>query len=242
MWNRCRLMRGSFWSAWRSRTWTRSTASRRRSRSGRRTRRAIRGRRSRRRPSCTIFCACCGRAPGALTAPIAAFRWSATRWIRSRRKCWRSRRDRAGTRCFRLPPETDHGGAARPPVRSAQEGLQRGCFRAGSVFEFSTPESLLDIDFSKPVFVLVDRLAISPATAPAPGRYRRNLLSRSGRSDLRAGRRRRIRCASTRSSPASCAARSSSSRSRACSASTIPSAPASAARDSATPSITTWIW
>src|ERR1700688_4836667 len=35
-------------------------------------------------------------------------------------------------------------------------------FQAGRVFEFSTPESLLDVDFSQPVFALVDRLAISP--------------------------------------------------------------------------------
>ena len=34
-------------------------------------------------------------------------------------------------------------------------------YQAANVYEFSTPESLLDIDFSKPVFVLVDRLAIS---------------------------------------------------------------------------------
>jgi excinuclease ABC subunit A len=32
----------------------------------------------------------------------------------------------------------------------------------GHIFEFSTPESLLDIDFSRPVFVLVDRIAIAP--------------------------------------------------------------------------------
>src|SRR5207248_2401202 len=32
--------------------------------------------------------------------------------------------------------------------------------QSGEVFEFSTPESLLDIDFSKPVFVLVDRIAL----------------------------------------------------------------------------------
>jgi excinuclease ABC subunit A len=35
-------------------------------------------------------------------------------------------------------------------------------FQTGRVFEFSTPESLLDIDFSEPVFVLVDRIAIGP--------------------------------------------------------------------------------
>jgi excinuclease ABC subunit A len=35
-------------------------------------------------------------------------------------------------------------------------------YQAGRVFEFSTPEDLLDVDFAKPVWVLVDRLAISP--------------------------------------------------------------------------------
>ena len=35
-------------------------------------------------------------------------------------------------------------------------------YQAGQVFEFSTPESLLDIRFDQPVFTLVDRLAVSP--------------------------------------------------------------------------------
>ena len=34
-------------------------------------------------------------------------------------------------------------------------------FQDGEVFEFSNPESLLDVDFKRPVFALVDRLAIS---------------------------------------------------------------------------------
>jgi excinuclease ABC subunit A len=34
-------------------------------------------------------------------------------------------------------------------------------YQAGEVYEFSTPESLLDIDFAEPVFVLVDRLVVS---------------------------------------------------------------------------------
>jgi excinuclease ABC subunit A len=34
-------------------------------------------------------------------------------------------------------------------------------YQAGQVFEFSTPESLLDIDFEQPVFVLVDRLVVA---------------------------------------------------------------------------------
>jgi len=35
-------------------------------------------------------------------------------------------------------------------------------FQNNQVFEFSTPESLLDIDFAKPLFVLVDRIVVAP--------------------------------------------------------------------------------
>jgi len=35
-------------------------------------------------------------------------------------------------------------------------------YQSGRVFEFATPEELLDVDFAKPVWVLVDRLALSP--------------------------------------------------------------------------------
>jgi len=34
-------------------------------------------------------------------------------------------------------------------------------YQHGQMFEFSTPESLLDVDFAQPVFVLVDRLTVS---------------------------------------------------------------------------------
>src|SRR5207253_1827644 len=34
-------------------------------------------------------------------------------------------------------------------------------YQGGKVFEFSTPESLLEIDFHQPLFVLADRLAVS---------------------------------------------------------------------------------
>ena len=40
-------------------------------------------------------------------------------------------------------------------------------YQEGAVFEFSTPESLLDVDFTKPVFVLVDRLVLDDATDAA---------------------------------------------------------------------------
>jgi excinuclease ABC subunit A len=41
-----------------------------------------------------------------------------------------------------------------------QKGFNR-LFQNGQIFEFSTPESLLDINFTEPVFVLADRLAVS---------------------------------------------------------------------------------
>ena len=42
-----------------------------------------------------------------------------------------------------------------------QRGFNR-LYQNGQIFEFSTPESLLDVDFSQPVFLLVDRLGVAP--------------------------------------------------------------------------------
>ncbi|HEU5453547.1 MAG TPA: excinuclease ABC subunit UvrA [Terriglobales bacterium] len=42
-----------------------------------------------------------------------------------------------------------------------KKGFNR-LFQRGQVFEFSTPESLLDVNFAEPVFVLVDRIAVAP--------------------------------------------------------------------------------
>ena len=41
-----------------------------------------------------------------------------------------------------------------------QRGYNR-LYQHGRVFEFSTPESLLDVDFAQPVYILVDRLAVA---------------------------------------------------------------------------------
>jgi excinuclease ABC subunit A len=46
-----------------------------------------------------------------------------------------------------------------------ERGFNR-LFQKGQVFEFSTPESLLDVDFSEPVFGLVDRLVVSADQRP----------------------------------------------------------------------------
>jgi excinuclease ABC subunit A len=35
-------------------------------------------------------------------------------------------------------------------------------FQNGQIFEFATPESLLDIDFNQPVYVLIDRIVVGP--------------------------------------------------------------------------------
>ena len=43
-----------------------------------------------------------------------------------------------------------------------QTEAQREANQPGSIVEFSTPESLLELDFSQPIFVLADRLALSP--------------------------------------------------------------------------------
>jgi excinuclease ABC subunit A len=60
-------------------------------------------------------------------------------------------------------------GEARPDTQALRDHLfelrKKGfnrLFQNGRTFEFSTPESLLDIDFSQPVFVLADRVAMGP--------------------------------------------------------------------------------
>ncbi|MBZ5503808.1 MAG: excinuclease ABC subunit UvrA, partial [Acidobacteriia bacterium] len=59
--------------------------------------------------------------------------------------------------------------AARPGPDLVRQSLvnlrKRGfnrLYQAGRVFEFSAPEELLDVDFAKPVYALVDRLALAP--------------------------------------------------------------------------------
>ena len=77
-------------------------------------------------------------------------------------------------------PESPPGNAAATALAQTEEDRQRKretireglvslrkrgfnrLFQAGRVFEFSTPEELLDVDFAKPVYVLVDRLGAGP--------------------------------------------------------------------------------
>ena len=64
---------------------------------------------------------------------------------------------------FPLPPEKkkDLSDELRDRLFDLRKRGFTRLFHNNQVFEFSTPESLLEIDFRKPTFVLVDRLAIS---------------------------------------------------------------------------------
>jgi len=59
---------------------------------------------------------------------------------------------------------------AADALRSALVELQKRGFnrlyQEGKLHEFSSPESLLDVNFSKPVYVLVDRLSVNPESRP----------------------------------------------------------------------------
>jgi len=64
------------------------------------------------------------------------------------------------------PPRKKLPELPKDVLRATLLDLQRRGFnrlvQAGKVHEFSSPETLLDIDFAKPVQVLVDRLSVSP--------------------------------------------------------------------------------
>ncbi|MSV27489.1 MAG: excinuclease ABC subunit A [Bryobacterales bacterium] len=72
----------------------------------------------------------------------------------------------AGSRWFALFPIHHPAEAGDAVLRDHLADLRaRGfnrLFQAGRIFEFSTPESLLDVDFTQPVFILADRLAVAP--------------------------------------------------------------------------------
>ncbi len=62
------------------------------------------------------------------------------------------------------PAEVDQDAAHNAALRERlfelrKRGFNR-LFQSGELFEFSTPESLLEIDFSKPVFILLDRIVV----------------------------------------------------------------------------------
>ncbi len=70
------------------------------------------------------------------------------------------------SRWYALFPVKHSGGVEAGAMRDRLSELRgRGfnrLFQNGQTFEFSTPESLLEIDFSKPLYVLADRIVIHP--------------------------------------------------------------------------------
>ena len=68
-----------------------------------------------------------------------------------------------GSRWYVLFPTGKHtGDALRERLYELRKHGFNRLFQNGRLFEFSTPESLLDIDFAQPVYILVDRIAIAP--------------------------------------------------------------------------------
>src|SRR6185436_10202861 len=73
-----------------------------------------------------------------------------------------------GSRWYALFP-VQVGAGSKPDTQALRDRLfdlrKKGftrLFQEGRTFEFSTPESLLEIDFAKPLFVLADRIVIGP--------------------------------------------------------------------------------
>jgi len=66
----------------------------------------------------------------------------------------------------KLPADSSAGATIDEQLKTRLFDLRKRGFNRlyqnGRIFEFSTPESLLELEFSRPVFVLVDRLAVSP--------------------------------------------------------------------------------
>jgi len=61
-------------------------------------------------------------------------------------------------------PAKPSGEAIKLALTELQKRGFNRLYQAGTVYEFSSPETLLDADFSKPIYALVDRLAIAPET------------------------------------------------------------------------------
>ncbi len=59
----------------------------------------------------------------------------------------------------------DVGGDGAEPLKVRLFELRKAgfnrLFQGGQIYEFSTPESLLEVDFKKPVYILVDRIAVA---------------------------------------------------------------------------------
>jgi excinuclease ABC subunit A len=73
-------------------------------------------------------------------------------------------------RAAKQPAKKDSGVQLTDALKDRLADLRKRGFNRlyqnGNIFEFSTPESLLEIDFAQPVYVLVDRIAVSAENRP----------------------------------------------------------------------------
>ena len=173
--------------------WMRSTASRRRSPFARRTPRAIRARRSPRPRSSTISCACCGLARGAPICPNCNIHVERDSVDQVGDKNARAAGRVALVRAVSAGPGAESTDALRDRLFDLRKKGFNRLFQAGSVVEFSTPESLLESRFLQARLRPGGPPGNLARHAPAPGRHGGDLLSRSGRSRFRAGAGRRAR-------------------------------------------------
>jgi len=63
----------------------------------------------------------------------------------------------------RKPPKSGGPDAAREALIGLRKRGFNRLYQAGRIFEFAAPEELLDVDFTKPLYVLVDRLVLETA-------------------------------------------------------------------------------
>ncbi|HKM56833.1 MAG TPA: excinuclease ABC subunit UvrA [Isosphaeraceae bacterium] len=89
--------------------------------------------------------------PAPTTSPIAAKTRGRTRRVKAKAAAGSAD---GGT--------ASHGESLKPRLFALRQSGFNRLYQQGRVFEFSTPESLLEIDFAKPVYILVDRLSVSP--------------------------------------------------------------------------------
>ncbi len=59
-------------------------------------------------------------------------------------------------------PEPDQNAALKERLFELRKRGFNRLLQGGELFEFSTPESLLEIDFSRPVYILLDRVVVDP--------------------------------------------------------------------------------
>jgi len=75
----------------------------------------------------------------------------------------------AGTRRGKKKPAQPAPEILRNALSDIQKRGFNRLYQDGRLHEFSSPESLLDVDFTRPVHVVVDRLAVKPGLTGAPG-------------------------------------------------------------------------